>query len=100
MNSSISIALCTYNGEKYIEDQILSMINQTIKPDEIILCDDCSTDSTVEIARRLLENSGIDFQIIENIRNLGYIKNFEKAIGHCSKDIIFTAEIKEIIAKK
>ena len=42
----ISVAMTTYNGEKYIEKQLISILNQTVVPDEIIICDDCSEDKT------------------------------------------------------
>lgn len=49
----ISVALCTYNGEKYITKQLNSIISQNVKPDEIVLCDDNSTDKTVPIAKKI-----------------------------------------------
>ena len=45
----ISVAMCTYNGEKYIQQQLDSIKFQTITPDELIICDDCSMDNTVAI---------------------------------------------------
>ena len=48
-NIIVSVAICTYNGEQYVEEQIESVLTQTIKPNEIIICDDCSTDKTPEL---------------------------------------------------
>ncbi|MBV2166779.1 MAG: glycosyltransferase, partial [Kaistella sp.] len=45
----ISVALCTYNGEKFLKQQLESILNQKVKVDEIIVCDDVSTDSTLSI---------------------------------------------------
>ena len=45
----ISVALCTYNGEKFLKEQIDSILNQTLKVDEIIICDDISTDNTLSL---------------------------------------------------
>lgn len=45
----ISIAMATYNGEKYIREQLDSILSQTVKDFELIVCDDCSKDSTVKI---------------------------------------------------
>lgn len=85
----ISVALCTFNGEKFIAQQLQSIVNQTIMPDEIIVCDDCSKDRTVNIIRETLKDYNGHWQFVCNQENLGYKKNFEKAIGLCQGDIIF-----------
>jgi glycosyltransferase involved in cell wall biosynthesis len=61
-------------------------------PDEIVICDDKSTDDTVQIAKDILEKSNLEYKIEVNESNLGVIKNFEKAIVMCSGDIIFTSD--------
>lgn len=83
----ISIAMATYNGEKYLGDQIDSILNQTIQDFELIVCDDCSTDNTWNI---LLDYQLHDKRIkcYRNEKNLGFKKNFEKAIGLCTGDYI------------
>lgn len=82
----ISVALATYNGEKYIKDQINSILNQTYKNIEIIICDDNSIDKTYSI---LTSFQKIHFiKIFRNKSNLGYIKNFEKVLSLCSGDYI------------
>ena len=55
MKSRISVALCTYNGEKFIAQQLDSILNQTVAVDEIIICDDCSKDNTVTIINTYIE---------------------------------------------
>lgn len=92
MSFKISVAICTYNGEKYVREQLESIIDQTRRPDEIVLCDDCSTDKTVTIVQNTLKESGINFRVIKNSINLGFIKNFEKAISLCQGDIIFISD--------
>ena len=52
----ISVALCTYNGERFIEEQLLSLLNQTLPIDEIVVCDDGSTDKTKEILEVFQKN--------------------------------------------
>jgi len=86
--SGISVALCTYNGEKYIREQIESIISQTLLPGEIILCDDASSDDTFIIAESLLKESGIPYKAVKNKENIGYNKNFEQALGLASNDYI------------
>jgi glycosyltransferase involved in cell wall biosynthesis len=88
----ISVALCTYNGEKYIEEQIDSILNQTLKVDEIVICDDLSSDKTHEIIEKYkaLYPNTIRFYI--NDVNLRSVKNFEKAISLCTGEIIFLSD--------
>ena len=56
----ISIAMTTYNGEKYIEHQLESIFSQTLPADEIIICDDNSKDGTIEIISRFIEKNQTD----------------------------------------
>jgi len=92
MRAKISIALCSYNGEKYIKEQLLSILKQTREPDEIIIVDDNSFDNTVAIINEVLEGFKIRWELIINPQNLGVTKNFEKAISLCKGDIIFTCD--------
>ncbi|MDN3605674.1 glycosyltransferase [Kaistella yonginensis] len=50
----ISVALCTYNGGKFLGEQLSSIFSQTLPVDEVIICDDCSTDNTVEIIQKYI----------------------------------------------
>ena len=79
---SISVAMATYNGEKYLEEQLDSILSQTLKPVEIIVCDDQSTDGTVKILERYHLNGLIKYYINEH--RLGFIGNFKKAVSLCS----------------
>lgn len=88
----ISVALCTYNGEKFLHKQIDSILNQTCKVNEIVVCDDCSTDSTLTILEEYKKNNPEIFQIHQNKVNLKSNKNFEKAIALCSGDYIFLSD--------
>lgn len=87
-----SIAMCTYNGEKYIKEQLESIINQSTQPDEIIICDDGSTDRTIDIVKAVLKSWNGRWRVFENEHNLGYKKNFQKAISLCGSDIIFLSD--------
>jgi glycosyltransferase involved in cell wall biosynthesis len=90
----VSVAITAYNGERYIEQQLLSIIENSRIPDEIIICDDCSSDSTVDIINSIIANTSVNIQIklYINNSNLGFNKNFEKAISLCSGDIIFLSD--------
>lgn len=88
----VSVALCTYNGEKYLSEQLDSMMNQSILPDEIIVCDDGSKDTTIEILSSYLKKYPNIFKILKNESNLGFIKNFEKAMKLCTNEIIIISD--------
>jgi glycosyltransferase involved in cell wall biosynthesis len=88
----ISVALCTYNGEKFIDEQLTSIVNQTMPPNEIIICDDCSNDNTIAKVKEILATWDGKSKIIVNERNLGYRLNFEKAISLCYGDIIYLSD--------
>lgn len=92
----ISIALCTYNGEKYISEQIQSLLSQTRLPDEIIISDDGSTDKTIEIVEHLLKESNISYEIYKQSPSLGVFKNFEFAMNECRGDVIFPCDQDDI----
>ena len=91
-----SVALCTYNGEKYIEEQLNSILNQSVPVDEIIICDDNSKDSTIVLAERILKNSGISYRIMVNDPPLGVAGNFLKALKHTTGDYVFTCDQDDI----
>ncbi len=85
----ISIALATYNGERYLKEQLESINSQTIKPDEVIFCDDASTDSTINIIKDFKNSVPYSCQIIKNIEKKGASVSFKRAIDFCKGDIIF-----------
>lgn len=93
----ISVALTTYNGAKYIIEQLDSIKNQTLKADEVIICDDCSSDDTTAIIEKyIICNQLENWKLIKNSVNLGYTKNFYKAIARCSGDLIFLCDQDDI----
>ena len=88
----ISVAIGTYNGEKFLNAQLESILQQTIPVHEIIVCDDHSGDDTINILREFEVSYPSLFKIFANEKNLGVVKNFEKAISLCTGDIIFLAD--------
>ncbi len=92
----LSVALCTYNGARYIREQIESILNQTLRVNEIIVCDDCSTDNTISIIESYHDTTPTDVHIYRNEQNLGVCANFQKAINLCHGDIIFLADQDDI----
>jgi len=85
----VSIALCTYNGEKFLAEQLKSIAGQTRLPDELVICDDCSQDATVDIVRGFAKVAPFSVRLLTNKTNAGSTKNFERAISLCEGDIIF-----------
>ncbi|MDO4551337.1 MAG: glycosyltransferase family 2 protein [Planctomycetia bacterium] len=96
MSLSASIAMCTYNGAKFLEKQLQSFLEQTVLPDELIVCDDGSTDGTVKILESFAAKSPFPVQIHRNEKNLGYVRNFEKAGALCSKEIVYFSDQDDI----
>lgn len=96
----ISIAMATYNGESYIREQIESFLIQSIMPDEIVICDDNSNDCTVQIARSILNDSGISFFIIQHNTNQGILKTFEDAVRHTTGNYVFFADQDDVWLNK
>jgi len=84
----ISVAMCTYNGSAYLAEQLESIAAQTRLPDELVVCDDRSTDATSEIVRSFAEKVSFPVHFIVNEKNLGVTRNFEKAISLCTGDVI------------
>lgn len=87
----LSVALCTYNGEKYLAEQLESIAQQTQAVDEILVCDDQSTDRTLDLAQQFLQQ-GLPLKIYQNPQRLGFSRNFAQAIQRCSGDIIFLCD--------
>lgn len=91
-----SVAMCTYNGEKYIAEQLESILKQSTPVDEIIVSDDGSTDNTLEIAREILRESGIPHKIVCNRPAKGVSANFLSAMKMTSGDYCFTCDQDDI----
>ena len=84
----ISVAMCTYNGAGFLLDQLQSIIAQSRPPDEIVVCDDGSTDATRELLKHFATTSPVPVSLQFNEKNLGSVKNFEQAIRLCTGDAI------------
>ncbi|WP_304975361.1 glycosyltransferase [uncultured Acetatifactor sp.] len=98
---TVSVCMGIYNGEKYIEEQLDSILGQTRKAEEVILCDDCSTDRTVEIVRLFIERNGLQesWRLYCNGENRGYPGNFYYVMGLCAGDVVFLADQDDVWAE-
>ncbi len=90
--STVSIAMATFNGAGYVQAQLDSFRAQSRQPDELVVCDDGSSDATLEILHRFRQQAAFPTVIHSNPTTLGYIRNFERALSLCSGDIIFLSD--------
>lgn len=84
--------MCTYNGALYLREQLESIAAQTRPPDELVVCDDQSTDATREIVTAFAASASFPVHLHVNEQNLGSTKNFARAIGFTEGDIIALAD--------
>ena len=91
----ISVALCTYNGAQFIREQLNSILCQTTNVDEIVICDDGSSDDTLSIINSYCSKTDI-IRVYQNQDKLGVSKNFQKAIDLCHGDLIFLSDQDDI----
>lgn len=93
----LSVCMATWNGEKHIQEQLLSILEQLTDNDEVIICDDASSDNTVPIIKAL-DDPRINITI--NPVRLGHVKNFEKAISLARGKYVFLADQDDIWPQK
>lgn len=93
---SISVAMCTYNGERFLPQQLESILRQTRLPDEVVIRDDRSSDNTPHLIEEFRRQAPfhVDFKI--NDANLGAKKNFEEAIFACKGELIALSDQDDI----
>ena len=84
----LSVAMCTYNGARYLQEQLASLAAQTRLPDEVVVCDDCSSDNTREILETFKAQAPFPVRLYFNETNLKVWSNFGKAIELCEGEII------------
>ena len=94
---SVAIVLSTYNGIKYLEEQLDSIRRQTLKPDRVYISDDCSTDDTVKYIKDYICKNGLEsWSLSVNETNRGWKANFHQLLKNASEDYIFLADQDDI----
>ena len=88
----ISVVIATYNGEKFILEQLKSIANQSTLPDEVVITDDYSTDNTLKLINEFMINSKLNITVLNNNVRLGYAKNFERGLLECNGDYVFLSD--------
>lgn len=83
-----SVALCTFNGQQFLEAQLQSLARQERLPDELVVCDDASTDNTCAIVRDFQKSAPFEIRLHINAQNEGSTLNFARAIGLCRGEAI------------
>lgn len=84
--------MAVYNGAEYLQEQLDSICAQTCLPDEVVICDDRSSDATLMILSRFAATAPFTVNVVTNDERLGYARNFERAITLCQGDIIFLCD--------
>ena len=93
----ISVALATFNGEKYIKEQLQSILSQQLPVDEVVISDDGSSDSTPEIIKDFIKDNELEnWSFSVNEKNLGYAQNFIHTIKKTTGDIVFLCDQDDI----
>ncbi|MDH6333210.1 hypothetical protein M2299_004072 [Stenotrophomonas sp. 1278] len=92
---SVGVALCTYNGARYLQAQLDSILAQSEPVDEVVIGDDGSSDQTMALLQVFSSRAGamgIRVEVVQHARNLGYILNFADALQRCRSDILFLCD--------
>ncbi len=93
MTLSTAVVISTYNGHKYIEEQLDSIRLQTKAPDEVVIVDDCSTDETVTIVQNYIQKYQLSrWKVCVNKVNKGWEKNFIDGMAQANSDLIFPCD--------
>jgi hypothetical protein len=93
---TISVALCSFNGANFIGEQLDSIASQTVQPLEVLICDDGSTDGTLQIVEAYVEQGSLPIRLLKNERRLGTTANFGRAIAQCRGDTIVLCDQDDI----
>lgn len=93
---SVSIAMCTYNAEKFLLEQLESFLRQTMMPAELVLQDDNSTDQTLMIVEAFSQRAPFPVFVARNQARLGPTGNFEKAMGRCRGDVVVFSDADDV----
>lgn len=96
VNEKLSIVMATYNGGKYLEQQLNSFIEQTRLPDELIISDDKSIDDTINIVEDFKKKASFNVKIINHNLNVGYTLNFERGLLASTGNLILFCDQDDI----
>jgi glycosyltransferase involved in cell wall biosynthesis len=92
LDLKLSVAMCTFNGARFVREQLASIAAQDRPPNELVVCDDGSSDGSIEIVQEFARRAMFSTRLVVNDTNLGSTKNFEKAISLCQGAIVALAD--------
>lgn len=92
MDASVSVALCTHNGARFLGAQVESILAQTMPVSEIVLGDDASDDASIEIVTALASKAGMPLRVLRASTPFGVVKNFERTITACTGEFVALAD--------
>ena len=95
---TLAVAMTTYNGEKYLPEQLESLVRQTRLPDEMVVCDDVSTDGTLAILQEFAASAPFPVRILQNTQNVGSSLNFWKVFSLVESDVTFFCDQDDVWA--
>lgn len=96
-NSTISVVMTTYNGTRFLKEQLDSIRDQTLPPDEVLILDDCSTDGTQQLVQDYMDTNHLaTWRLIVNETNVGWRQNFKNGFDLAQGDLIFPADQDDI----
>ena len=98
--AAVSVAMCTFNGERYLRDQLDSIASQTVRPDRLVVFDDASVDSSPEIINEFAADAPFPVELRVNANNVGSSPNFEMAIRACTGDVVILADQDDVWAER
>nr|WP_233189467.1 glycosyltransferase family 2 protein [Geothermobacter hydrogeniphilus] len=104
----ISVALCTYNGQQFLPDQLRSLASQSRLPDELVVCDDRSTDGTWDLLAEFSRQASFPVRVERNQEQLGPAENFARCLARargrwvvlCDQDDVWLPEKISVLAEK
>ena len=97
MDKRVSVVMTTYNGQKYLREQMDSLREQTMPIDEVIIMDDCSTDCTPDLVSSYIKEHDLkDWNLVQNEQNQGWKKNFKSGFDLATCDYIFPCDQDDI----
>jgi glycosyltransferase involved in cell wall biosynthesis len=90
--ATVSVAMATYNGARYLPQQLASLASQERLPDELVITDDNSSDGTPEVVASFAESAPFPVKFFSNERQLGVRDNFQRALSLCEGDVVLLSD--------
>lgn len=90
--TTVSIAMATFDGARFVDDQLDSIARQTLLPDQLVVSDDVSSDDTCIRVERFAARAPFEVQLVRNSERVRTTRNFERAVERCDRDLVFFSD--------